>query len=138
MFDDWYWLVWFVISVMRLVVYVICMHWLLLDDSMDIWLWYELSVGNDNVDYLLCCELSIYVYLDNELNCFKLKTTWTLKDTLWISMRPGSGFHIWGPKTTSISNNVRSWIQMVRVKTRGVRAIRQYNSVGDSVMSLTE
>ena len=37
-----------------------------------IWLWYELSV-DDNVDYLLCCELSICVYLDNELNCFKLK-----------------------------------------------------------------
>ena len=34
--------------------------------------------------------------------------------------------------------NVRSLIQVEQVKTRGVRAIRQYNSVGDSVMSLTE
>ena len=51
-------------------------------------------------------------------------------------MKPGSGFHIWDPKTTSIQIYVRSLIQVERVKTRGVRAIRQYNFVGDSVMSL--
>ena len=49
------------------------MHWMLLDDNIDYLVWYELSVDNDKIDYLWCCELSICVYLDNELNCFKLK-----------------------------------------------------------------
>ena len=51
----------------------------------------------------------------------------------------GIGFSIFGiRKPHRFQLNVRSLIQVEQVKTRGVRAIRQYNSVGDSVMSLTE
>ena len=77
------------------------------------------------------------MYVDNiELNCFKhLKQLGPKRHVLDFDETRIGFPYLEFRKPHRFQLNVRSLIQVEQVKTRAVRAIRQYNSVGDSVMS---